>query len=483
MIEKKNGDNLQKITLLIVVGLLLTTSIVNVNAAINQKEKAMRLVVPIYADLYVDDDAEPGGDGSYEHPFHNISNAINASENGDKIFVFDGLYDGLFTIPKEITLKGQSRENTKIDIKYITTRGTIQILSSNVTIEDFSIFSTEPKNEVTTGILMAAFGLAYWDQGPLDNINILDCDIFNHDTGMFVYNATNLTIENCNFYNNQKSIVLQTMLWDFCNHDILINDCNIYSCGYFDGEWYTSPGISILFFSELINPRQYNIIIKNNEIHDNIGPCIFAGYCKNVKVFKNTVENNEWGGIVVANSKNFKVIANNIINNDYIGVWMNGILNSNSLIYCNNLIDNYINGWDEGLTNYWCVSSKSKGNYWSDYNGIDILPPYGIGDIPYLIPGKTIPSVDWYPFMDQIDIDSIDDDEINVEVLEYPSQQQSTPISPPNELNIATLDITIDLQDGYTELDIEHSEESSVTLNGQQFFPTTSFLLDQSKES
>ena len=461
---KKLVRNLnKKIISILVISLLLVISVVSVNAAHYQQQTAVHITVLVYADIYIDDDAAPGGDGSYDHPFQSIKDGLYASEDGDIVYVFDGTYYGFFFIEKEITLRGQSRENTKLDINIIDNLPTIGVMSSNVKIKGFSILSPVPKNQHTRGIDVICFGIID-DTGPYDNIQISDCNIYNQEFGIFLYNSTNVDIKNCNFYNNQHSINLHTFVWDFSNHDITIDNCKFYSNGKTTGPGVSYAGISMSFINELLNPRHSNITIKNCEFNDNIGPGIFACYCENVNIFKNSIENHSYfGGIALVNTKNVKIIANNIKNNHVFGILSSDSFTQNNWIYYNNFIDNQNNAYDKALNNKWCKSADSVGNYWSDYNGFDILPPYGIGDIPYFILGRTIPKVDWYPFMEPVDIEEIDEDELNTELLEQtlemPQQTQST-----MELSLPEFEITLNLLENPPNISINLAEIGSVTL-------------------
>lgn len=65
-------------------------------------------------------------------------------------------------------------------------------------------------------------------------------------------------------------------------------------------------------------------------------------------------------------------------------------------IYLNNFLGNTENAYDEG-DNIW--DNGSTGNYWDDYEGRDLLPPYGIGDTPYDIPPGLLHNKDRYPLM------------------------------------------------------------------------------------
>jgi len=64
--------------------------------------------------LYVDDDAESGGDGSYSHPYSGIRDGINEAIFGDTVIVFPGNYGGTVDIPVGVALVGSGADVTKI---------------------------------------------------------------------------------------------------------------------------------------------------------------------------------------------------------------------------------------------------------------------------------------------------------------------------------------------------------------------------------
>ena len=65
--------------------------------------------------LRLDDDALEGGDGSREYPYNKIQNAVNASEDGDSIIVFEGTYFESVVVNKSVSLIGNGSEVTTID--------------------------------------------------------------------------------------------------------------------------------------------------------------------------------------------------------------------------------------------------------------------------------------------------------------------------------------------------------------------------------
>jgi len=83
----------EKIVSLFVLGLLLTAFMASVNAEVVQRKTSRILGTGNI--IYVDDDNTEGPwDGSIEYPYQYIRDGINASQDGDKILVADGIYNG-----------------------------------------------------------------------------------------------------------------------------------------------------------------------------------------------------------------------------------------------------------------------------------------------------------------------------------------------------------------------------------------------------
>lgn len=121
-------------------------------------------------------------------------------------------------------------------------------------------------------------------------------------------------------------------------------------------------------------------------------------------ICKNNITNVASDAGILLGGSNNSIYENNIENNTY-GVTISW--GANNTIYHNNFIDNnqqiyspltpvYANIWDDGY--------PSGGNYWSDYDGVDLHGgPYqnvtgsdGIGDIPYVVAANN---TDRYPLM------------------------------------------------------------------------------------
>jgi len=91
--------------------------------------------------FYVDDDNTEGPwDGSIQHPFQLIQDAIDASKNRDTVIVLDGLYMENLIIDSSIILQGS--ESTIID--GLRKNTTITVFADNCTIQGFTITNCSP---------------------------------------------------------------------------------------------------------------------------------------------------------------------------------------------------------------------------------------------------------------------------------------------------------------------------------------------------
>jgi len=144
---------------IILIGWLLTTSILSVNAydvpQDQGQDELSGYAIPM-ADIYVDDDAGPGGDGSYEHPFQYIQDGIDAANKDDAIFVFSGVYKEiptnvggefphtswvcLLVNKSSLNIIGENKETTIIHgLDNTRTEAIIRVTCGHITLTGFTI--------------------------------------------------------------------------------------------------------------------------------------------------------------------------------------------------------------------------------------------------------------------------------------------------------------------------------------------------------
>jgi nitrous oxidase accessory protein len=90
--------------------------------------------------IYVDDDNTDGPwDGTQEHPYNTIQDAIDQAKDADTIIVNNGIYTEYIIINKSIHLLGENRENTILknsnDNDTIVIDNTNNVNIKNITIE------------------------------------------------------------------------------------------------------------------------------------------------------------------------------------------------------------------------------------------------------------------------------------------------------------------------------------------------------------
>jgi parallel beta-helix repeat protein len=156
--------------------------------------------------LYVDDDNSNGPwTGSKDHPFQQIQDAINFSENGDTVYIYNGTYNQTLIIFNSITLLGEG--SVIVDGGYHDS--VITVLADNVTIQQLLI-----KNSA-----------GYDDNAALriqsNHTIIKHCVIYKTRIGLYATHSSDITIDNCTIHNNGKGIQLSS------SDDIAISGCTI----------------------------------------------------------------------------------------------------------------------------------------------------------------------------------------------------------------------------------------------------------------
>lgn len=261
---------------------------------------------------YVDDMSDPDEDGSLEHPFDAIQEAIDTANAGDTIVVLEGSYFENIVLPgmNDIKLISQNGPDTTIIDGSGENKSVIDVANNT---NDFEICGFT----ITGGI--GSYYIRYMGGGIIvrDNSSglIKDCKVTGNGTllhpddaargygtygSVFIGRNSNVTIEKCEVYGNTTDEV--------------------------GGVWYrnfTSDGV-----------------MKNCLIYDNYCEWGGAVFCQHspVKLINNTISNNNSDGLCFYYP--WPTVKNNIISsNSKYAIWSNDPDDTN-LITNNNVWGN-----------------------------------------------------------------------------------------------------------------------------------------------
>jgi len=364
---KGMNNSIKKGVVVAVTLLFISVSVIPSTGTVVEK----KYIKPTFYDgktLYV------GGSGP--NNYTRIQDAINDSNDGDTVFVYNGTYNEFVEINKQITLQGENKYNTIVEGGGLPRFAVFHVFpagATNVKISNFTIRNTPDYR-----------GISLYS----GNNTIINCILYNLHTGIYVYSDNN-SIINCQCYNNYVGIGINT------GNNNEISFCRCYLNNYL--------GISIENHGD-------NNKISNCNIYSNVGKGfstgigIFFGYANDNGITKCNISKNQIG-IWLAKSDDNYIHWCDFYNNSVAGISARDST-VNNRIDGNNFIRNTINAEDYS-NNSWGGWHLHGGNYWSDYTGNDyyrginqdIPGSDGIGDTPYYYISGPGNNTDRYPLM------------------------------------------------------------------------------------
>ena len=336
--------------------------------------------------LYVDDDSLLGGNGSVEYPYKVIQDAINASDDGDTVRVFNGTYYENVIVNKSVSLIGTGSEVTTIDgggsgdVVNITanwvnlsgfhvTRSGISWPDAGINIESNNnhIFENNCSNNRAGIYLRESSDCAFKNNTCENNYfgiyldSSSNCTIENNtcssnvDSGIYLEQSSNNTLVNNKCTGNNVGIYLGISGNNFITNSICENNS-------FHGMW--------LWYSN-------HCTISNSTCSSNNHYGIWLWYSSNSTIKNSTYEDSLYG-INLWNSR-FCTILNNTISDNRAGILLESSSRDNNAHY-NNIYNNTEYGINASDTNGFSINATY--DWWGHNSGPyhPTLNPKGRGD-------------------------------------------------------------------------------------------------------
>jgi len=327
--------------------------------------------------IHVDkDNTDSPWDGSEANPYQEISDAITAALDGDGdiIIVHESTIDynsiSIDNNDDGLTIQAATGESPVIDGG--NSGDVVYITGDDITIDGLTIEGSGGTDDADAGI----------EINNADNCEISNCVVSVDGKGIWLRSSTKCLIGNntCNG-NGEDNIALWSSGSSSSNENTISDNEASNSLGGRGIYIYNSAYTNIL-----------RNVASTNKLH---GIALVLG---THAVISHNVANGNTGSLgsqgkgVLLNyystgSDNNVITHNHLEDNTAYGILMqsncdNNDAYRNAIIDCNNQAD------DSGSGNDW-FDSTEKGNYWSDYTGVD-ADPNGIGDSDYVISGTIV---------------------------------------------------------------------------------------------
>lgn len=269
------------------------------------------LTFPIFIEgriITVDDD----GNADYDK----IQDAINASNDGDIIYVYNGIYNENIFIDKRINLTGEDKNKTIINGR--NKKDCIVIDFPDVEIERFTIRNSN-KSYSAINIFSG-------------NCKIKNCIIFDNGYGILIRNDRNKLL-NCEIFKNEIGIYALSSNNSISNCIAFSNKNGIYI-----------NGRNNAILHSFVYNNSYGIHLENgvnNEIKDckiflnNVSGLFLEWSSNNNRISKCKIFENE-NGIRLFSSTDGNIVSEcNISNNRGNGLEFYDTSNNNKILFCN----------------------------------------------------------------------------------------------------------------------------------------------------
>ncbi len=362
----------------------------------------------------------------------NCSNGIQLF-NSDNFMIFDNkLYDQ----EDAVIITGNNNTVVNNQIAHNSYRGVSFTGNDNV-IENNLFMETSIEGQGDRNIIQNNIFSGTRDTGitmkPGNNNSIINNSIDNYDVGIGIRGNKYILIQDNVLINTGIMIRYwyNDIILDWNTHSFINNTINGLPIYYLKNQTDVNIPSDA---GQIILANCSDSIIQNFTLMD--GSCgILAGYSNNITIQNNTIEN-EYYGICMESTRNSS-ISNNLIhgngypyNYGYYGIYLydcfnNFIINNTiwnnfrglmfshsdwNMVYHNSFLDNNYGAYDYYSTNYWNNIYPIGGNYWSDYDGLDLMSgpgqnisgSDGFGDSGYDIDSYPAFSSDNYSLMNPV---------------------------------------------------------------------------------
>jgi len=341
-------------------------------------------------------------DGSADYRI--IQQAIENANSGDTILVLSGTYYEHLVVDKTLSIIGEDQDNTIIDGNGYGS--VVVIAASKVTIKEFTIQTGDegilvPANEnnITDNVFLNNGVGVLLDTACEGNMISWNKILFSTTFGIYGDRCGRNTIANNNISSNSWHGIFMYA------SEPLILDNNCISLNEMDGVRFRYSSNNTIT-GNFVSGNDNGIYIYSDE--DPIRP---SGLSKYNRIENNLALNNSCGIRVghfgtdedlAGNEISQNLVAHNNIGLDIFG-------SNGNIIYNNNFVNNSKQGSiHDSFNNSWDGGYYVGGNYWSDYNGIDVswglyqntTGSDGIVDFPYIVSDDPAEE-DSYPFLNE----------------------------------------------------------------------------------